>query len=101
MASSPARGMERAPALGRLKRPRGGGDGGNPDSRKRVLPMELRVGDRFRDETGEWEVVGRPFTMRAGKIVHAQVRRVGDAGSAQEATWPAHERVEVKRQAPE
>lgn len=25
----------------------------------RVLPMELRIGDRLVDETGEWEVVGR------------------------------------------
>jgi hypothetical protein len=25
----------------------------------RLLPMELRVGDRLVDATGEWEVVGR------------------------------------------
>jgi hypothetical protein len=28
---------------------------------KRVPPMELRIGDRITDETGEWEVIGRPF----------------------------------------
>jgi hypothetical protein len=26
----------------------------------RVLPMDLKVGDRLVDETGEWEVVSRP-----------------------------------------
>src|SRR6266404_196278 len=26
----------------------------------RVLPMELQIGDRLSDETGEWEVVGQP-----------------------------------------
>jgi len=31
-----------------------------PPATRRVLPMELRVGDRLVDETGEWEVVGRP-----------------------------------------
>jgi hypothetical protein len=25
-----------------------------------VLPMQLQVGDRFTDERGEWEIVGRP-----------------------------------------
>jgi hypothetical protein len=28
----------------------------------RVLPMELKIGDRLVDETGEWEVVSRPYT---------------------------------------
>jgi len=28
----------------------------------RVLPMELKVGDHIMDETGEWEVIGHPFT---------------------------------------
>jgi len=30
---------------------------------RRVLPMELHVGDRLADESGEWEVVGRPYTF--------------------------------------
>ena len=29
---------------------------------RRVLPMELQLGDHIMDETGEWEVTGRPFT---------------------------------------
>ena len=29
--------------------------------------MDLRVGDRLTDETGEWEVIGRPYTTAGGK----------------------------------
>jgi hypothetical protein len=59
--------------------------------------MELRVGDRFADEAGEWEIVGRPVTKRGGKDVHAQVQRPADPASRREAIWPAHERLEVRR----
>jgi hypothetical protein len=45
----------------------------------RVLPMDLRVGDRLTDETGEYEVIGRPYTTNAGKDVHARVKRVDNA----------------------
>jgi hypothetical protein len=31
-----------------------------PSSSHLVLPMQLQVGDRFTDETGEWEIVSRP-----------------------------------------
>jgi hypothetical protein len=37
--------------------------------------MELQVGDRFVDETREWEVVGRPYTSAGGKSAHARVQR--------------------------
>ena len=43
----------------------------------RILPMDLKVGDRLVDETGEWEVVGRPYTTAGGKTAHARVQRVG------------------------
>jgi len=46
---------------------------------RRVLPMELQIGDRLVDETGEWEVVGRPCTTVGGKTAHARVQRVGDS----------------------
>jgi len=32
---------------------------------KRILPMELQLGDRIVDETGEYEVIGRPETRLA------------------------------------
>jgi hypothetical protein len=43
-----------------------------------VLPMQLRVGDRFTDETGEWEVASRPYGMAGGKTVRARVQKVGE-----------------------
>ena len=68
-----------------------------PPSDLRVLPMELRVGDRLADETGEWEVIGRPYTTAAGKTAHVRVQRVGSSDVTQIRTWGAHECVNVKR----
>ena len=64
---------------------------------RRVLPMELQVGDRFADETGEWEVVGRPFTTAGGKNAHARVRKVSQPEGTDLQSWSAHERISVKR----
>ncbi len=66
-------------------------------STTRVLPMQLHVGDRLIDETGEWEVTVRPYTSPGGKNVHARVRRVDQPATAEERTWSAHERISVKR----
>jgi hypothetical protein len=62
-----------------------------------VLPMELRVGDRVIDETGEWEVTRPPFTTGAGRNAHANVRKVGHSQLTNLRTWGAHERVSVRR----
>lgn len=40
-----------------------------PAGSRSVLPMQLQVGDRFTDETGEWEIASRPGTMLGGKTV--------------------------------
>ncbi|PYN47973.1 MAG: hypothetical protein DMD95_03815 [Candidatus Rokuibacteriota bacterium] len=32
-----------------------------------VLPLHLQVGDRFSDETGEWEIASRPYSTAGGK----------------------------------
>jgi hypothetical protein len=61
-----------------------------------VLPMELQVGDRFADETGEWEVVGPPFTTAGGKNAHARVRKVSQPGLTDLPTWGAHKKVRVR-----
>ena len=66
-------------------------------ARPRVLPMQLKVGDRLTDETGEWEVIGRPYTTNAGKDAHARVQKVGQTGVTELRTWGAHERISVKR----
>jgi hypothetical protein len=62
-----------------------------------VLPMLLQVGDRFRDEEGVWEVTGHPFTSREGKVVHAAIQQPGEAASAREKTWGAHEKLTIER----
>jgi len=48
----------------------------------RVLPMQLKLGDRITDETGEYEVVGRLYTTNQGKNVHVLVRRVDQQASS-------------------
>jgi hypothetical protein len=61
-----------------------------------VLPMQLRIGDRFTDDRGEWEVATHPGTSGGGKTVRAKVRRVGEPAVIEERTWSAHERVSVR-----
>jgi hypothetical protein len=48
-----------------------------PPTITRVLPMHLQVGDRLADETGEWQVIGQPYTTSAGKDAHVRVKKVG------------------------
>ena len=52
---------------------------------------------RLTDSTGEWEVVGRPYTPAGGKNAHVRLQRVGQSGSVEVRTWGANERVSVKR----
>lgn len=70
-----------------------------PPTTIKVLPMQLRVGDRLADETGEWEVVGRPFTTAGGKNAHARLQRVGRPSVTDIRTWGAHKRLIVRRRA--
>jgi hypothetical protein len=62
----------------------------------RVLPMELKIGDRLTDETGDYEVIGRPYTTAAGKTANVRVKRV-ESDVTMIRTWGAHERVAVRR----
>ena len=62
----------------------------------KILPMELRVGDRIVDEIGDWEVIGRPYTVTGGKYARVRVQMFGQPTSALK-TWGAHEKVSVKR----
>jgi hypothetical protein len=68
-----------------------------PAAPTRILPMELKIGDRLVDETGEWEVVGRPYTTAGGKNARVRVQRVGEPAVTDLRTWGAHERVAVRR----
>src|SRR5689334_5072506 len=68
-----------------------------PPGTTRILPMLLQIGDRLADETGEWEVVGRPYTTAGGKDARVRVQRAGKLGGTEIRIWRAHERVSVKR----
>ena len=48
-----------------------------PPAETRVLPMQLKIGDRLTDETGEWEVIGRPYTTAGGTTARVRVKKVG------------------------
>jgi hypothetical protein len=61
----------------------------------KILPTQLRVGDRLSDETGEYEVIGRPYTTAGGKNAHARVKRV-DSEVAMIRSWSAHERIAAR-----
>jgi hypothetical protein len=59
--------------------------------------MLLRVGDRFTDETGEWEIASQPSSAVGGKTVRARVRRVGEPAVTEERVWSGYEKVAVRR----
>jgi len=64
---------------------------------RRILPMDLQLGDRIVDETGEYEVVGRPYVSAGGKLASAHVRKTGRPEIADLRTWSAHEQIAVRR----
>ena len=68
-----------------------------PPGTARVLPMQLQIGDRMTDSTGEWEVVGRPYTTVGGKNVNVRVQRVDKPGVTEIRMCGAYEKVSVKR----
>jgi len=59
--------------------------------------MQLQIGDRMTDSTGEWEVVGRPYTTVGGKNVNVRVQRVDKPGMTEIRMRGAYEKVSVKR----
>jgi hypothetical protein len=63
----------------------------------KILPMELRVGDRLTDETGEWEVIGQPYTTAGGRIVHARVQKIDQPASWEIRNWDVVKRISVRR----
>jgi len=53
--------------------------------------------NRITDETGEYEVIGRPYTTATGKNAHVRVKRVDQSEVTMVRVWGAHERIAVKR----
>jgi hypothetical protein len=59
--------------------------------------MQLQIGDRMTDSTGEWEVVGRPYTSAGGKSTSVRVQRVDKPGVTETRMWGSYEKVSVRR----
>ena len=70
-----------------------------PPGTVRILPMQLQVGDRFSDESGQWEVIGRPYTTLGGKNSHVRVQRVDKPGVTETRLWGSYEKITVIRRA--
>ena len=68
-----------------------------PPGTTRILPMQVQIGDRMTDSTGEWEVIGRPYTTEGGKNSHVRVQRVDKPGVTETRMWGAYEKVSVRR----
>lgn len=69
------------------------------ESTHMLFAMQLRIGDRFTDLDGAWEIVGDPLTLHGGKTVEARVARPNDPRRVKHMTWAAHERIPVRRSA--
>ena len=63
----------------------------------KILPMELQIGDRLTDETGEWEVIAPPYSTAGGRLVHARVQRINEPASWEIRSWDDSKRISVKR----
>ncbi len=63
----------------------------------KILPMELQVGDRLADETGEREVIAPPYSTAGGRMVHARVQRIDQPASWEIRSWDDVKRISVKR----
>lgn len=59
--------------------------------------MQLKVGDKIIDASGEWGVISRPHTTLGGKSVHVRVKLVEPPNVVEVKNWGAHERISVKR----
>jgi hypothetical protein len=68
-----------------------------PQGTVRVFPMQLQVGDKLSDETGDWEVVGRPYTTGGGKKTEVRVQRADKPGLTETRTWSSYDKVTVMR----
>ena len=68
-----------------------------PPGTTRVFPTQLQVGDKFSDESGEWEVIGRPYTTAGGKNSHVRAQRVDKPGVTETRMWGSYEKVSVRR----
>jgi len=80
-----------------LTRPRSSKKREQSAADNKILPMELLVGDRLANETGEWEVIAPPYSTAGGRIVHARVQRINEPASWEIRSWDALKRISVVR----
>jgi len=64
--------------------------------RQRIIEL-VRKG--MTDSSGEWQVVGRPYTTAGGKNSHVRVQRVDKPGVTETRLWGSYEKVAVIRRA--
>ncbi len=68
-----------------------------PPGTVRIFPTQVQIGNRMTDSTGEWQVVGRPFTTADGKNAQVPLQRVNQPGVTETRMWEACEKVSVSR----
>ena len=71
----------------------------DPEPTLSLSPAQLRIGDRFTDADGEWEVASDPQTYRGGKDVEARVQRPGQPATVRLMSWPAYEKLAIRHDA--
>ena len=64
-----------------------------------LFAIQLRIGDRFTDLDGAWEVVADPAIVHDGKTIQARVARPNDVRHVKHMTWAVHEKIHVRRSA--
>ena len=72
-----------------------------PPSTTRVFSVQLQVGDKLTDETGQWEVVDRPRTTGGGKKTEARVPRADKPGLTETRAWGSYEKITAIRRLPD
>ena len=63
----------------------------------RVLPIQLQIGDRMTDSTGEWKWSGDRTPTNGGKNAHVRVQRASQPGVTETKMRGAYEKVSVRR----
>jgi hypothetical protein len=61
----------------------------------KILPMELQVGDRLADKTGDWEIIALPYST--GGRTHARAQKIDQPASWEIRNWDAVKPISVKR----
>jgi hypothetical protein len=72
----------------------------SPPGITRILPIQLQIGDRMTDSTGEWGIIGHPYTTNGGKNAHVRVQRADTPSVMETRLWGSYEKVTVIRQHP-